>query len=132
MEYTFTDTEGNTSLVLDSSFLQQVLDLPYSHWQGGTGDSAIQVKDEEQLIFFKTAKGIFIMQHPDYLAPLFTNSDEQPIIFSHYIGGEPMDIPEACLCNEATALTILQNYIDNKELPATDFRWVDFTELLPD
>ncbi|MCX6318452.1 MAG: hypothetical protein NTW29_14265 [Bacteroidetes bacterium] len=132
MQFIFSDTEGHEALHTDTSFLLEVLSRPYTDWQSGTGDNAIQMKDDERLIFFKTEQGVFIMQHPDYLAPLIqkNNSNANPI--THYVGGEPMEIPPACMCNEQIAFEILKNYIVSGGLPDKSYTWVEFTELIQD
>jgi hypothetical protein len=130
--YLFSDTNGDESQHNDPLFLKQLLAKPLTYWQQGTGDNAIQVKDDERLIFFKTEQGVFIMQHPDYLAPLIqkNKTNANPII--HYVGGEPMEIPPACMCDEQIAFEILKNYIVSGGMLDISYPWIDFTELIPD
>jgi hypothetical protein len=132
MKFLFSDTDGNETIQQETSFLLQLLARPFTDWRSGTGDNAIQVKDDERLIFFKTEQGVFIMQHPDYLAPLIqkNNSNANPII--HYLGGEPMEIPPACMCDEQIAFEILKNYIVSGGMLDKSYPWIDFTELIPD
>lgn len=126
MHFLYTDTDGNETAQEDTGFLLAVLAQPYTCWQSGAGDSAVQVKEDERLIFFKTDRGVFIMQHPDYLAPRI-QADEN--ILTHAIGGEPMLVPMACVCTEEVAFSILQYYISSGGLLLPAYEWVEFPAL---
>src|SRR5688572_27854151 len=99
MDYIYSDIDGVETKHADLNFIEEILEKPFEHWLSGTGDSAIQVKPTERLIFFKLQDGIFIMQHPEYLAPLIKPGAFPASAITHHVGGEPMNIPGACLCD---------------------------------
>ncbi|MBL7746243.1 MAG: hypothetical protein JNM19_02345 [Chitinophagaceae bacterium] len=130
MEYIYADTDSVETKYTDLNFIKGVLQKPYQYWLSGTGDSAIQVKPEERLIFFKLRQGIFIMQHPDYLAPLIKPAARSAKAVTHHVGGEPMDVPDVCLCNEEVAFDIIKSYVESGGKMDAKYRWVDIYEYI--
>lgn len=131
MNYTYSDVDGNETIHPDIGFVKEVLQRPYSYWLQNGGDSAIQVSSKERLIFFKLEQGVFIMQHPDYLSPVITlNKKAEAVV--HYVGGEPMVVPDICLCDEATSFEIIGHYILSNGLLTPSYQWTDIYELIED
>lgn len=126
MTYTYTDINGKENEYDDIFIIKDILKKPYEYWLGGGGDSAIHVNSEERLIFFKTVEGVFVMQHPDYLAPVINN--ESSDFIEHYVGGQKMEIPTLCICNEEVAFEIIEHYVLEGKLHP-DYSWVDIYEL---
>lgn len=128
--YTIIDNLGNEEQHENLADLEKFLAQPYEYWKGGTGDSAVQIREEERLIFFKVAQGIFIMQHPDYLIPIKEqNKNLDLVVLMHYVGGEEFKFPEIVVYNEETAFKILKCYIENGSLD-NSFRWVDLYSII--
>lgn len=123
MKYIYSNNLGEEFIYENSEDLRAVLEKSYEYWQEGTGDTSIHINDNERLIFFKIEQGVFIMQHPDYLAPKINN--DPVIVYEHFIGGQEFIIPSTCLCDEDQAFDILNSYIENEELPST-YTWIDF------
>lgn len=68
---------------------------PLNTGKKGAGDSAVQIKEEERLIFFKVEQVVFIMQHPDYLIPLKEQNTQSDIeVLIHYVGGQEFKFPK--------------------------------------
>jgi len=130
MNYQFINTDGEDIYCSSIDCIQEVISKPYEHWLSGTGDCAIQVKPEERLIFFKLQQGVFIMQHPDYLAPLIKPAALPAKAITHYVGGEPTDVPDVCLCNEETAFDIIKSYIESGGKLDAKYKWVDIYEYI--
>lgn len=126
MNYTLTNNLGEEKECISLKELQELLKQPFSYWQQGSGDSAIQINSQESLIFFKLKEGVFIMQHPDYLAPIITKASEGNLV--HYVGGQPMNIPKKCICNDEIALEIFSNYITKHTL-SNKYEWYDIYEI---
>jgi hypothetical protein len=109
MEYIFRDTNGQESNQTDFAFLQSFIDTtPAEHWKIETGSSAIQVKEGEQLIFFATNGGYFVLNHPAYEYPEVKQDDT---ILEHVIGGEPFSFPARGICEKGQLLDILYFYV---------------------
>ena len=125
MKYILTDNSGKEKKLTTIEELHSFLNKPYTYWQEGSGDSAIYICEEERIIFFKLKEGIFIMQHPDYIAPIISKIAAGNII--HYVGGQEIKIPKKCLCNEKIAFQILSNYISKGTL-LTTYQWCDIYE----
>jgi len=123
MAFTYNDIFGNNEIKNDTAFIKQVLAQPYEYWLGGSGDSSIEINNEERLIFLKTNQGIFIMHHPDYIAPITIQKPNQ--YYEHYIGGQAMKIPSICLCDEDTAYHILKFYVTTNGILTEEFQWED-------
>jgi hypothetical protein len=122
MNYIYTDPSGVEHELSEVSQIENILNQPYEYWLVGAGDSAVQVNDEEFLIFFKTPKGVFIMQFPDYIFPLINAEIEGTI--NHYVGGEPMEIPLMAVCEKDVAFEIIKCYLMKGEL-IEDYKWID-------
>lgn len=129
MKYTFSDVNSVEIEKDDLNFLKDILKKPYQYWQEGTGDSSVHINNKERIIFFKTPQGVFIMQHPDYISPVI-KSNKTPRAVTHYIGGEPMSIPDVCLCDEDKAFEILSKYIESNGELHLSYRWIDIYELI--
>ncbi len=125
MKYKLRDNLGRENLLKDISELKGFLSQPFENWMEGSGDSAITVKKDEQMIFFKIEQGVFLMQHPDYLSPLFDRDNDKSVI--HYVGGEPMIIPEKFLCSEEITIEILSRYIESGTLHNA-YQWLEIYE----
>lgn len=126
INYTLTNNLGEEKECTSIENLRSFLNKPYTYWQEGTGDSAIYTCEKERIIFFKLKEGIFIMQHPDYLAPIISKTVAESVI--HYIGGQEISIPKKCLCSKKVAFQILSNYI-NKGILSNTYEWRDMYEL---
>lgn len=130
MEYVYIGIDSTETKQSSLDFIADIVNKPFEYWQQGSGDCAIQVKQDERLIFFKVEKGFCMMQHPDYLVPLIGQANSLSETITHYIGGEPMKIPIICLCDEDKALEILQHFIlTNGELPPA-YKWVDIYDYM--
>lgn len=127
MNYILSNNLSEEIKLKEMESLKEFLSQPADYWLEGTGDTAIKIKDNEQLVFFKIIDKFFIMFHPDYLAPK-TNAKKMEV-FSHFVGGEEMQVPSTCLCSESEAFKILENYIQGKGLLNT-LPWIDFYEEL--
>ena len=125
MQYTYSNTLGEEITFQDIQKLKNILERPYDYWLEGTGETAIHINDNERMIFFKIKEGVFIMQHPDYLAP--KTNHREVIMYTHYVGGQEMYVPSTCISNETQAFDILCHYIQNGKLP-DEFLWIDFFE----
>jgi hypothetical protein len=128
MKYTYSNNLGEEITIENNDILEDILNKPYQDWTEGSGDSAIYCNNEQRLIFFKIKEGIFIMQHPDYLAPKINNNSVE--IFKHYVGGQEMLVPSTNLCDKQTALKIIKYYIEENKL-SEEFVWVDYFGELP-
>lgn len=128
--YTLTDHLGNEKHHEDLADLEMFLAQPYEYWKKGTGESAVQIKDGETLIFFKTPQGIFIMQHPDYYIPIKEqNKHQDTVVLMHYVSGEAFKFPDTVLYSEEIAFEILKYYIENKDLDHS-YKWVDLYSII--
>ncbi|WGH74644.1 hypothetical protein P8625_11160 [Tenacibaculum tangerinum] len=126
MKYILTDNYGKEKEENDISVLNDFLNQPFEYWQEGTGDSSISIKKDEMIIFFKVESGVFLMQHPDYLAPLIDNENDGEI--THYVGGQEMIIPKKFIISDVeTSFKILKRYI-NEGLFSNKYEWKDIYE----
>lgn len=128
MNYIFSDTDGTETESADFSLVENLINSnSFEYWTKGSGDTAIQVKDSERLIFFQMKEGYFVIQNPDYLSPLIKkNSNIKTLV--HYMGGEPFKLPDSCICTKEQLLDILQAYIQIGELSA-HYEWTDIYSL---
>jgi hypothetical protein len=119
--------DGHTERNPSFEFVKEILRKEPSYWAKGSGDSSLQFENHnEMLIFFKDkVDGVFIMQHPDYLAPYNPDVDVETIY--HRVGGEPMPIPSCCYVSLNTAEEILSAYLSNR-LVIED--WKDIYEII--
>ena len=51
MKYTYSDNLGEETSFDSLVSLEEILNKPFQNWQEGSGDSAIQVDNEQHLIF---------------------------------------------------------------------------------
>lgn len=128
MKYKYIDSNGNVLSNLSDNNLKNELAKSYHNWLLGSGDAAIESSNIDLLII-KVVEGIFIMLLSDYSSPLI-NSDETKVI-THYVGGEPMDIPSNCICDEETAFKIIKYFIENNGKLSPDYQWVDIFNYVP-
>ena len=112
MKYTLSDIDGNETILKSTVELHEFIEQPFDYWLAGSGDTSIQIKPNEKLVFFKLKQGVFIMQHPDYLAPvIIKDGNARPLL--HYVGGEPFELPDICLCNTQKAFEVINYYIQS-------------------
>jgi len=126
MKYTIIDNLGEEKKCTSIKELQVFLQQSYTYWLEGSGDSAIKINQQERLIFFKLKEGVFIMQHPDYLAPIIKKNAIGNIV--HYVGGQKMNIYKIYICEYEIALEILLNYITKRNL-SNKYEWCDIYEI---
>jgi hypothetical protein len=124
MEYIYSDTNGVETKKTDIEFIKKIIKKPYENWLEGTGDSSIHINPTERIVFFKLKEGILLLYHPDYISPLIKKG-VKPNILIHYVGGEPMEIPDICLCDEDIAFKIITHFIESKGELSKDYEWVD-------
>lgn len=129
MHYIFSGNDGIDHEKTDLDFLREVLNYPFTYWMEGAGDSAVYVNARDRLIFFKMPEGVFIMQHPDYIAPVITK-DKHPAALTHYVGGEPFEIPDVCLCDSNTAFKIISHYIQSTGELFPGYYWSYISDLI--
>ena len=125
MRHIFSDNFGNDFEKNDVEYLKELLSQPFSKLSFGSGDFAISTNDQHRLVFFKLIEGIFIMYHPDYLAPKVHMQSFK--ILKHFVGGQEMEIPSSFLLNNHEAFVILSHYIQTGNLHEK-YQWTDFTE----
>ena len=131
MKYYLSNYLGTKEEKLNVEDLKQmIMHTPFTEWKKGSGDCSIHFADtNEQLVFFKLEKGVFIMQHPDYLIPITEDSMKQePKTLVHYVGGNEMSIPDNSLFNENDAFEILSTFAEKKELLGK-YKWIDLYEI---
>ncbi len=130
MIYTYTNYLGETLQFDSVESIKDIIDnTPFTEWEKGSGDASISIADiDEQLIFFKVNSGVFIMQHPDYLAPIIKENYNNINTIKHYVGGEPMSIPDVCVCSDDEAFKIIKNFIIHRLLDK-DYTWTDIYAL---
>lgn len=126
--YKLIDNKGNENEYSDLTNLDNFLEQSFEYWKIGTGDSAIQIKDDERIIFFKVEEGFFIMQHPDYLISTTNQEVNANLISTHYIGGEEFKFPKDATYDVATTFKILKYYIENGTLDES-FNWIDLYQV---
>lgn len=129
MRYIFSGSDGTDHEKTGLDFIKELLDYPPAYWQEGSGDCAVSVNSVDRLIFLKLPEGFFIMQHPDYRAPLIIN-DKIPAVLTHYVGGEPFEMPDVCLCDTATALKIISHYINTNGELYPGYYWSYISDLI--
>lgn len=112
MKYTLSDIDGRETEQSGIHELHEFIKQPFDYWLEGSGDSSVHVKPEERLVFFKLKQGIFIMQHPDYLAPVIIK-DRPAKRLVHYVSGEPFEVPDICICDTQKAFEIIRYYIQS-------------------
>jgi len=126
MEYPsfkISDPLGGDLIMKDELRLSEYLDLPSSHWNGGSGDSALWKEDgTDGLLFFKTDDAYFVMEISSYLSPI--QNQDQLQWMKHNIGGEPFHFSSRHLCTKEVLMTILIHYINTAEL-LKEFNWFD-------
>lgn len=127
--YKLIDNKGNENEYSDLTNLDNFLEQSFEYWKIGTGDSAIQIKDDERIIFFKVEEGFFIMQHPDYLISTTNQEVNANLISTHYIGGEEFKFPKDATHDVATTFKILKYYIENGTLDES-FNWIDLYSVI--
>jgi hypothetical protein len=130
MKYVFADNSGIETTQVNLNIIQEILKQPVDYWKEGAGDCAVQVADDERLIFFKLKEGVFIMQHPDYLVPV-TQKNKQALPLHHYVGGELFMVPSTSLCTSKQAYEIIRFYIETGGRLSDRYSWAELTELLP-
>ncbi|WP_332238672.1 hypothetical protein [Sporolactobacillus sp. KGMB 08714] len=110
-------------------FLKNIIDKDPSYWSKGGGDSSLFFeRTDSRLIFFKDKTlGVFIMKHPEYMAPY------NPLIklntVYHQVGGEPMPLPSSCYIDEQRAKNYLIEYADTGDIKDSS-TWKDIYELI--
>ena len=129
MRDTYGDTINADSEQTGLDFIRDVIIQPANYWKQGCGDSSIKLGVNNFLIFFKTEQGIFIQHLPTYNAPLIQTNYAQINTITHYCGGEPMDVPDICLCNEEVSLDIFKYFINTGEL-YPEYKWVDIFDYI--
>lgn len=129
MKFTYNDSCGPDIDIDNLASLSEILKKPFSHWARGGGDSSIELPGNNCLIFFKTEQGIFIQHLQTYTAPLIRTNYQAIQSVTHYVGGDPMEVPDICLCNEETALNIFEHFINTGEL-TPDYKWVDIYDYI--
>lgn len=110
-------------------FLKEIiLETPSDYWLQGSGDSCLELEesDERLIFFYDEPYGVFIMRHPDYLAPY--DSSKEIEVVEHLVGGEPMKIPSCCYVPRVEAYKILLQFIEEKKIP-DNINWVDIYDL---
>ena len=109
---------------------KMIKNTSFTEWEKVSGDCSINFNDiNEQLIFFKLEKGVFIMQHPDYLIPMTKDRIEQKAeTLIHYVGGNEMSIPDNSLFDEDEAFEILSAFAESKKL-LEKYKWIDLYEI---
>jgi hypothetical protein len=117
-------------LIKKSQDLRKILNESINYWTLGNGASSVEVNNSS-LIFFKIKEGFFIEHLPSATAPNI-NPKEETRVLTHYVGGEPMDIPSNCLANEKTAYKILTYFIENDGTLLQEFDWIDIFDLIHD
>ena len=132
MEYYLDDCRNNSELLCkDYLPLSNLLNQNFEHWNFGSGDSCIRLYNaDDGIIFFKTKYGIFIQDLSSMTAPLI-NINESANTITHYVGGEPFDVPDICLVDEKEALKILCYSIENKGELHPEYNWVDIYDYIP-
>lgn len=130
MRYKYIDTEGNVIQDPSDNVLKKELSKNYKEWTIGSGDAAIESNITE-LIILKVEQGIFIMQLSDYTSPRIKPEEDAQVI-THVVGGEPMDIPSVCLCDEEVAFEIIKYFIENEGGLYPEYQWMDIYSLIPD
>ena len=127
------DTVDNGQKVADNlDSIKEVLSKPPSYWNGGSGDSAINLLGKKDcLVFFKIDEGIYIENLPSSTAPLIKPNQEAKKV-THYVGGDPMDVPDICLCDEETAFKIISYFIENNGELLPDYDWVNIFDYIED
>ena len=117
------DTQGKDFELKNEASLDKYLDLPYSHWLSGSGDSAIWKDDSDGLMFFKfNNDSFFVMELSSYLSPIQNQDDTKWI--EHYLGGEPFHFSSRFICSKKTLLLILMEYAKSGK-KHKDFIWTD-------
>lgn len=118
-------------LYTDLNALSNLLKEKCDHWDYGSGDSGIRLdENDDGLIFFKTPKGIFIEDLSSVMAPLIKDIEPANIV-THYVGGDPFDVPDICLMDEQTALCILSYAIENNGELHPKYKWVYIYDYIP-
>lgn len=120
MTYFLSNNTGEVLQLNQISELQKFIQQPYQYWKKGAGDSAVYLTEEERIIFFKLEQGVFLLLHPDYIAPII--KADKTDTFEHYVGGEAFNVKEKYLCDEDEAFDILSYYINNGILPEV-YQW---------
>ncbi|WP_422104365.1 hypothetical protein [Winogradskyella sp.] len=117
------DPLGNDFELKHESLLDKYLDLPYSHWSNGSGDSAILKDNTDGLMFFKfDTNAFFVMELSSYLSPIQNQNDIEWI--KHHVGGEPFHFSSRFVCSKKTLSTILTEYSKSGE-KRKNFIWSD-------
>lgn len=129
MQYKYSSPIGLDVITDKLSFLEEVLKKPVTHWEQQAGDSGIFLEGENYLIFFKTPEGIFIEHFPSATSPLIREDFDTVKEITHYVGGEPMTVPDICLCSEAVALKVFKHFIETGERIG-DYKWVDISNYI--
>lgn len=132
MKYIIEDNYGDRKTHTSLQAIKEILKNPPSHWESGGGDSAINlIRNSACLIFFKIPEGIYIENLPQHTAPLFVAGQEAKPL-THYVGGEPMDVPDVCLCDEETAYAIMSYFVENGGALHPDYEWVNIYDYIAD
>jgi hypothetical protein len=111
------------------NFIKEFLKQDPVYWKTGSGDSSLLVIPNECLIFFKLPGGIFIQHLPSVTSPLI-KKNKTAIPLTHYVGGDPMEVPDVCLCTETTAFQIFSYYIKNAGKLHPGYSWVDIYDYI--
>ncbi len=103
--------------------LNKYLDLPFSHWSSGSGDSAMWKNDSDGLLFFKfDTNSYFVMELSSYLSPIQNQDDIKWM--EHHVGGNPFHFSSRFVCTKKTLLLILMEYSKSGK-KHKDFNWTD-------
>ncbi len=124
MHYLLSDHKFGDDFSCDT--LQPLIGLlneDHEHWKGGSGDSAVNLPGtNDTLIFFKTEQGIFIEDLTTVTAPVIDPGMEI-LSVTHYVGGDPMDVPNICLMNKEQAIRIITYFIENNGSLSPEYTW---------
>jgi hypothetical protein len=130
MKYTIINNQSLEVECDKFSELENFLSQSYEYWNSGSGDSAIQINNDERLIFFKIKDGVFIMQSPDYLVPIAKNinKNQKSDTLIHYVGGEKFKFPKSIVYDFNVALKILKSYIEHQK-SNSNIQWIDMYDI---
>jgi hypothetical protein len=127
MKYKYIDPMAEENSYDNMDFLQSVLDKEQSYWTKGSGDSAVEVKKGESLIFFKVQAQFGFIHYPTYTVPVIRRNEKVSHV-EYYIGGEKIKYPSNGLCDSQIASEVLKYYIQSGGELKPDFQWHDLPE----
>lgn len=129
MEYTYGGPIEEDVKTDSIDFIKEIVKKPVTYWVQGGGDSSIELKENGSLVFFKTDQGFYIEHLPSATSPLVKPDYEEIKVVKHYVGGEPTEVPDICLCNDEVALKIFKYFIETGKLNP-DYKWVDIYDYI--